>query len=278
MAIIFTAALIWILTLGQKAKREYFSFPLMLFCLWALGSVFIHSYDVAILEHPALSRFQCFSLMSEGLIYILAGTALFISVIKYSGSSWPIWAILAVLSVPWVYEAAKWGRISPILALVGATCAYLLIKRHIWLLIGTALVSGILTVLNWPWVVMKFSCRPVIWARMVEQIKEHPIVGQGFTHYLRGDMEPLSQYWGGVYRHNDFLSIASYLGIPALIFLTWFIIDCLKKIGPAVHLIPFLAIVILCCFQYTMFDPLKAAICLTAGALCIKQSQKGEAR
>ena len=162
------------------------------------------------------------------------------------------------------------------------------------------IASGLMGVMLFhKWIAMKFLVRPFIWGQLFknmfynQNIDWSPflgdkipvaikpwlsvLVGSGFSKTLDGNYTWVDRdVFGWVYRHNDYLSLGSYAGAIALGLLIWFLVRSIKLIGVRPVLILFMAILIQCFFQLTMFELDKACICLVLGTLCIAESYKKE--
>lgn len=98
------------------------------------------------------------------------------------------------------------------------------------------------------------------------------IFGKGFSDYLDPEYTWVDKdVFGWSYKQNDYFYLAEALGPIVLIFLGWFIVDSLRKIGIQPALILFIAVILTCFFQLTMFFPWKAGICLMVSAIAIQE-------
>lgn len=263
------------ISIGLKPLREYKSIPLMLLSLWAFAGVFIHS--LLIVPDSITSRYLNMYLMSEGFIYILFGSLFVMTIIKYSKSTWFYIIPISIAMIPLLKEFRAANSMTFVGSIIASVFIYLLLKKR-FILSGLACIVGSLfAFLNWKWILMKFSCRPLVWKQLLIEITKHPFVGSGFDKGLK---HPEGMIWieqgmyGWIFRHNDYLSIGAYLGVLATILIVWFVIDALWKIKNRAVLIPFLAISIMCFFQMTMFHIPRAGVYILIGALCIKQVTK----
>jgi len=277
---VFYSLFIICVTLFLKPKRQYTSIPLALLTLWSFAMIFVHN-NITVVNNSIVNRYFNIAIMYEGFIYLFVGVLLFRSIIIYSKQ--PMWILLClpISIIPLIKDSLYMGSMSMIAAIVVSCIIYLFINRRmVWVNI-LMLLSVITSVIIWKWIALKFVCRPYAWVELLRNIKEHPFVGSGFNHTLLPD----NMIWvkkigtvtyGWIWAHNDYLNLASYLGVITLIFMAWFITETLKRIGKTVYLIPFLTIVIASCFQITMFFPDKAAICIVVAAVCITKTYKGE--
>jgi len=264
----------------MKPKRNYVSIPLGLLLIWSLAMVFCHN-KINVVPNSIINYYFNVSIMFEGFIYMLCGIALFYSIVRYSKNPKFIFLLLPVAFYPITKNHIYGGRITIPAAFFISLIIYLFLNRKIIIASLLSLVSVITAISIWPWVQMKFACRPYVWIELLKQIKDHPFVGSGFNHTLYPDnmmwvREINSTTYGWIYRHNDFLSIGAYLGIIASVFIIWFVIENFKRIGISIYLIPFLTIVLTSFFQMTLFLPTMAAICIVIVAICIKETQKGD--
>ena len=262
------------LTIGMKPKRNYRSLPLSLLALWSFMCVFVHSTEI--INVPIANTYINASLMFEGFIYILFGSLFIQAVVNYSSNVQRLWWLLPIAMIPWIKEMMI-GRITVVAAFMIAWGIYMILKKRWVVPVALFLSAALFAYINWEWVVMKMDCRPEVWSYLCKDIARHPVIGEGFSKYLWGNMKWCSyKGYGWLYRHNDYLGIGAYLGIPAMLFVLWFVVDTIKRIKVRLLLIPFLTIVIACFFQMIMFFPGKGAICLVIAAIVITGTYKEE--
>lgn len=281
----------------------------MLLMVWSLINVFLHN-DASLLQGNNFVNYHFnISLMFEGFIYVFCGCLFVITVVRHATNIRFIWLLIPFAFIPWIRDMQYMGSMTPMLSLGLATTIYLFLKkRFIW---GILCVSGGISIilLNLKWVLMKFGCRPFVWGQLLRDMFYHPtkalgttvidqgvqfapflerfvavhnlprpwfasLIGRGFSRYLMGEYTWVDKdVYGWVYNQNDLLHLGMCLGPLALIFALWFIIKTMKGIGLRLELIPFLAIMIACSFQLTMFTPEKAGICLIIGTLCMSKKE-----
>lgn len=270
---VFYSLFLWIATMVRKPLREYYNLPLVMFTLWALVSVFIHSYIIK--EDSVTFRYINFNLLAEGFIYILSGTILFMVCMRYLKSS--KWFILLCL-IPFVkeYFIIDRLRVTPLFAFGISFLIYFIYKKKWGIVSLMCLVSGLFIPMK-DRILSCFSTRPFVIKELLNQIKLHPLVGSGFNKGLNPDhmvyIHENATHW--IFRHNDYMSICSYLGIPALILIIWFSIECLVK-SKGVYKFIVLGTIFLCLFQMTMFDTVKAVSCIILLSVCLLESLKKE--
>lgn len=271
------------ISIGLKPMRSYRSIPLMFLTLWAFAGIFIHSFIIPC-EESIVRRYISMYLMSEGFIYILFGSLFISIVVKHSKNIRIFYLLIPISMIPLLQKAAIGVSMTFVFSIAVSVIIYLFIKKgnlllipnFIWgfLLIG---ISSIFALINWPYIMMKWTARPYVWKQLIKEIIEHPFVGSGFYHGLGHPDHMIDvEIYGWLWRHNDWLSLGAYLGAAALIFIVWFYSKSIRKIGIRPALIPMLIIGIMSCFQITMFSYDKASVYLLMGALCISQSYKKE--
>lgn len=308
--LVFYTVFLVIISICMKPKREYRSLPLALLALWSLANVFIHSF--AIYPISASSLYPNFYLMVEGFLYILFGILFLRTVIIYSTNLRYIYFLIPITIIPWYTRLIYVGSTTPVAALgLGIVIYLFLAKRFIWGAICS--IMGIVAVwLNWSWICMKFTCRPMVWHQLIINMFYRPVrmidtdiidpgielspflerffnnifpnfattikpwlaglFGGGFSQYLSGEYIWVDKdKFGWIYRHNDYWHLAECLGPITLVFVIWFIISSLRTIGMQPVLILFMAVILICFFQLTMFIPDRAGIYLMIGAICITE-------
>lgn len=275
-SVIFIFGIIFLmcLSLGIKPRDNYSSKSLLLASLLSFVGIFVHSFEIV--PNSALNKFFNVSLMFEGFIYLFFGIYLLFLIINFSKCRWLYWAAIALSLLRFVPDCYTQGRVSFLLSFVIAFFIWLIINGKIKFAACVIAVGLIFTLFNWDWIVMKFRCRPFVWLQLVKDILRHPFIGEGYCKYLWGNMNWIKEgNFGWLYRHNDYLSLAAYIGSPVLPFLGCFLASSIKRIGRSASLIPFLTIAILCFFQMTMFYPDKAAVCLFVVGISLKVKTGG---
>lgn len=266
-----------LLTLSMKPKRNYISFPLMLIAIWAMIGIFLHNRVVIYPKNSFMNSYFVLSTMFEGAIYVVAGVLLLNSIVRYSSNLKFVWMLMPFASIFIFSHMVRGGSMTILFAVAVSLLIYAFLKKRFALAVSSLLLGIGMFALNYPWVLMKWETRPLVWQQLIKGIKSHPFVGNGFCEYLWGNMtwiEP--DKFGWAYRHNDYLSIGGYLGIPALIFAAWFVIDTCLKIRIRPLLIVFMAIAITCFFQMTMFYPDRGMLCLLMTGICLSEAIKKE--
>ena len=278
MFFVFYSIFILILTFFMKPKRDYISIPLVLLVLWSFIGIFIHN-KIKIVPDAFINQWFVISIMFEGFIYILAGFLLFRSIVNYSTNLKFIFLLLPVFAVPLVKVYSFGGRITIPTAFLVSVVIWLFVNKKYILSLALGFAGAFTAFSMWPWIQVKFACRPYVWKELLRQITEHPFVGSGFDHRLTVDnmvwvREINGTVFGWIYRHCDPLSLAAYLGIASLAFLTWLIIETIFKTRKTIYLIPILTMVLAACFQMTFFESSKAAIGIVLLGICVKETYK----
>ena len=264
----------------MKPKREFNSLPLALFVLWSFFMIFVHN-KIQIVPGNFMNQWLNMSIMFEGFIYILFGYLFIRNIVIYSSNLKFIFLLLPFALIPTIKIYTIGGQMTIYMALILSVIIYLFLKRKNTIAIILSIMSATEVIGLWPYVVKKFSCRPVVWHQLFLEIHKHPFIGSGFNHTL----QPNNMIWvnyignvnyGWIFRHNDLLSIGAYLGAVVILFLVWFIAESLVRIGKTIYIIPFLTIALASFFQLILFDPVKGAICLTLIGVCLKETYKGE--
>ncbi len=304
--IVFYIAFIVALSIGMKPKRQYKSLPLTLLVIWSAISVFIHSFDI----YPFVARYPNYYLMVEGFLYIFLGALFIRTVIIYSTNLKFVYFLFPIAILPWYTGLVRTGSTTPIAALGASIVAYLFLSKRFKAGILIAIPGLIIAFLHRSWIFMKFSCRPLIWGQLAKNMFYHPVRKEGneiidvgiqlspflekvFDKYIPENIQPwfatlfgsgFSQYVGGNYtwvdkdnygwlfRQNDYLALGEYLGPVAFVFVMWFVIESLVKIGARLPIIGFMTVALVCFAQQTMFIPGKAGIYLMIGVVCLANS------
>jgi len=212
-------------------------------------------------------------LLSEGFIYILFGSLFILTVVKYSKNTRIFYILIPLGLIPF-FKQVKIAENVTFFASIGVSLIIYLILRRKWLYASILANLGlIIAFFNWPLIQSKWPARPLVWGQLIKEIWLKKIVGSGFYHGLEhpNEMIWVSQgNYGWLWRHNDYLSIGAYLGIPAMIFIIWFLFSTIKKIHIRLALIPILIIAIMSFFQMNMFKVERAGTFLLIGALCLR--------
>jgi len=268
---IFYIIFLTCISIGIKPKREYHSLPLMCLSIWAFIGVFIHSFVIC--EESITMKYLNMYLLSEGFIYILFGSLFILTVVKYSKNTRIFYILIPLGLIPF-FKQVKIAENVTFFASIGVSLIIYLILRRKWLYASILANLGlIIAFFNWPLIQSKWPARPLVWGQLIKEIWLKKIVGSGFYHGLEhpNEMIWVSQgNYGWLWRHNDYLSIGAYLGIPAMIFIIWFLFSTIKKIHIRLALIPILIIAIMSFFQMNMFKVERAGTFLLIGALCLR--------
>jgi hypothetical protein len=270
--LVFFSAYLCSLTLMLKPNREWKSTGLSLFVIWSFLSLFKHSWMVN--TSSVVYKWINFSLMSEGFIYILFGAFLLKNIVNYSRNIKLLYLLLPIAMIPWIKVMLFHGQVSPILGLAIAFIIYLIMKKEYLVAILLTLPVIIGCCIKHEWIAMKWACRPYVWIELLRQMQEHPFVGSGFNKFLTPDnltwiRQIGAVVYGWIYRHNDYLSIAAFIGTPVLLTIGLFITEVFNRLKKNWLVVPFMAIVIMCFFQITMFSSEKAFLLITGTALLI---------
>jgi hypothetical protein len=218
--------------------------------------------------------------MSEGFIYIFFGVLLFKTIAEYGRNLKLLYLTVPLSLIPTISFMLYHGQVSIVMAFVLAGIIYLLFTKRfkfaailtfLFLLLGAFIHFGDARLNLYQWVYMKFACRPYVWIELGKQILEHPLVGSGFNKSLDLDnMVWIRQIgavvYGFLWRHNDYLSITAFLGLPILLPIVMVLRGLFIRFKSFAYIAPFMAFCICSFFQMTMFQPEKALpiIVLTA--------------
>lgn len=267
------------LTVAMQQKREYKSFPLFILLGASFISLFAHN-DLNIVPDCIINSYFNTAIMFEGFIFVFIGVFLLRAIISYSTNKNFILAMSIFSLISFFSKTVYCGRITFPFAFLVSCVVFFLVKRFYLIAALLTAVSLVAAFCMREWIVLKFTCRPYVWAQLLREIRNHPIVGNGFNNTLYPDnMIWVSKIgdvvYGWLFRYNDFLSIGAYLGVMALLAVIWFTAVSMRQIGVSWYLIPFLTVVIGCFFQTAFFQSDTASVCLVTGAACLI---KGEVR
>ncbi len=306
---VFYTMFLLMLSFGMKAKREYNSKPLMLLALWSFLGLFIHSFvlsprQVTYSWKVVYLTAEGFIYILFGIIFILtvvrystnpkfvyffipAGMIVLIPGMQRVGSSTMIVALgLSTIIYLFIAKRLLWGMIASVLGILAVifNWSWLCFKFRsrpvaIYQLFinmfhnptryeGAEMVDP--GVQLSPWVEGFFKSH----ASWLLKFKAYfsTLFGSGFDQYLNQDYKwvTLGDFkYGWVHKHNDYLNLANCLGPIVLIFLAWFIVESLRTIGIRPVIILFMAVALTSMSQLTLYDPAKAAVCLTITALTL---------
>jgi len=260
-----------------KEKRHYQNIWLTLILLWSFAGVFIHSFYIY--KGSITMRYLNLYLLSEGFIYILFGVLFFVTVIRYSTNIRFVYLLSPILLIPWIKDHsmqffADYGRHTLIVSFLLSVLIYLFLRKKYKFLSVIILFLTVLLFFKFDVIRSRFLCRPYVFEYLIKSIINHPFVGAGFNKGLAPDNAIFGGYWGGVYKHNDYLSIGAYLGLPIVFFIIMFVRRTIRDIKLSIWLIPFLTIAIMSFFQMTMFDIAKAVSCVFITILCVLRAYK----
>lgn len=291
-------------------KRRFHSFPLGAIILWALLGLFLHHFEIYPISFT--SKWPNYYLMAEGFLYILFGSLFIKTVIEHSTNLLYIYVLIPIIFIPWYKGLFYLGSVTPLAAICVSTVIFLFITRRFLIASIISLAGVVGAILNWPWICLKFACRPLIWGQLFKNMFYHAIkregntiidvgielspffqrfidkyipekfqpwlasiYGSGFSEYLGREYTWVDKdKFGWAFRQNDFLALGECLGPIVFVLIIWFVAESLIRIGRRPALIGFLTIVLVCAFQQTMFFPGKAGICLLIGTVCLCQGIK----
>ncbi|MFA6067531.1 MAG: hypothetical protein WC810_03020 [Janthinobacterium sp.] len=261
------------LTLVTKPIRNYKSIPLTLFVLWALVSIFLHN-ELKLVPGSIMNQYFNSMIIFEGFLYMFCGAMVIKLIITYARNLKFLYLLLPFAIIP-IAKIMLLGKcMTIVLAFCVSMIVYLfMIKRRVLASIG-AMAGMFMVIGNWQWLCMKWQARPAAWLCMLENIRDHPFIGNGFCKFVNGNL-----IWakmnklGWIWRHNDYLSIWDSLGIIAIISVVWFLICSFIRIGRHPSIILFITIIITCFFQMTMLFADRGVICLIIISLCLWHSE-----
>jgi hypothetical protein len=278
--IYFTFFSIFLIILSQSCKQfKTVKSPwITLLLLWSFISVFIHSWSLT--QGSVIYRWVNFSLMSEGFIYILFGVLLFKTIAEYGRNLRLLYITIPLSLIPTMRFMAHHGQVSMVMAFAISSILYLIFTKRVrfaviltllLFVVGFLLRFGGDNLNLYQWFIMKFTCRPYVWVELCRQIAEHPFIGSGYNKLLLPDdmvwVREISKVtYGWLWRHNDYLSISAFIGLPVLLPIVMILKGIFIRLQRFAYIIPFTAFCICPLFQITMFQVEKALpiIVLTA--------------
>lgn len=274
---VFYTLFLLCLTFVLKPEREYKNFWLGVLAIWALGSVFIHSFFLS--KESITFQYKNMYLMSEGFIYILAGILFLTILIRYSTNLKFLFLLSPLLLKPWIFDFSKDSHLTPFVALYLSILIYSLIKKKNY---ASSILfwSGLfIFTIKHNFIITKFRFKIPVMKELLDQITRHPIVGNGFNEsfspYNKMILIPNQQFqW--FWRYNDFLNLGSQLGAIALILSVLFALSTLKNIKSGFYLILAITMLLIMSSQSIMFFTDKATTCLLLIGLIILSSYKKE--
>lgn len=290
------AILLVVIGFNQNQKRSFNGSSLVLLGLIGLIALFLHSFQVPQNVRGLSFQYLNFYLQHEGFSYIFFSSLLFYIVVTKATNIRLLVFSLPVISILWIKQMLFFKQFTPILALGVGIFFYLVYrKKYKWSILIALLALNVIA-WKYPWITMKFKCRPYVWKELIEYIKHPPfigsvfienyrnsslsfIVGSGYNKLVIPDNLIVIKAWGNtwLYRHNDILSLMSYIGVFALIPIVLFVKELFVRFRPKWYIIPLVAVITLCSFQITFIYPERVAIILLGLSWCyVESDNKGE--
>lgn len=264
---IFYSLFLFIISLSIEQKRKFISKSLVLLIILNMFNMFIHSYTIP--EKSIVLKYFNMYILSEGFIYLLSGALFLVTVIKYLSNIKLMYILFPIALFPWIKELIH-PRISILLSALLSFLIYSVIKRKFKVCIFILLLLSFICIKYNSHFYCRNNQRCFVANKLVEDIKNHPIIGTGYIKTINPEYCVFKPSYGWVYRHNDFLSFAAYQGIPSLILLIIFLYSIFKIIGLNVYSFIILTFVFTCFMQATMFvDIRKALVILFITGWCI---------
>jgi len=253
-------------------RRKFNGGSLAILCVMGFTTMFFHSYYVNV--KSITFQYLNFYLMMEGLLYILFTCILFYTVTTKSKNIRLLLFTLPFCLKLWIPKIIFHGQFTPVMSLCLAVFIYMVIKKKWSTATLMAAVALVILGTHKDWALMKFACRPHIWGELIEFIKNPPFlggylpvqirdhwlacfVGSGFNKLLVPDNLLIVSTWGNtwLFRHNDFLSLAAYIGVLSLIPICMFIRELAVAFRRSKALIFLMAACFLSFFQITFIHP-----------------------
>jgi hypothetical protein len=209
-----------------------------------------------------------YCLMSEGFIYLFFSIWFLRTVSTHSVNLRWLWFTIPFAIYPIVVFMLRTRQMSFLLSFALATLIYLIMTKRYKIYIVALIFTIVLVISKYQWILFKWNCRPYSWIELGRQIMEHPFVGTGYNKTLIPDnMMWIRQIgnvvYGWLWRQNDYLSIASFLGLPILIPIAMFLKDLFMRFRKFAYVVLFMAFCLTSFMQITMFVPEKALIVIT---------------
>jgi len=170
--LVFYIIFLLALTFMMRPKREYKSFPLSLLTIWAILGLFIHSYDISF--KSLTYNWKIYSLMMEGLLYVLFGIIFIRIAVKYSTNLKFVFLLAPFAIKPFLTGWFYFGKSTYIMAFGLSVIIYLFLTRKFKLVIPTSLLGIGIIIHKWAWLSMKFRCRPYVWYQLFLNMFYHP--------------------------------------------------------------------------------------------------------
>lgn len=125
--LVYGSLTIWVISLGLKQRRHFGSLPLVLLTLWVMVNGALKSWR----KDPTFPEFINWSMMNEGMIYVIASAILIATIVRYSKTTWLYYVVIMSVIVGWfaTYVVPN-VRCSPIMACVVAVPIILIKARH----------------------------------------------------------------------------------------------------------------------------------------------------
>lgn len=255
--------LLFAFSMGREDTKGFVSPGLSFILFWSFVSIFLHGTSLP--TKSVMYNFINFSLMSEAFIYILAGILLLKTVIGKVVNIRLLYITIPIALIPIINKAVYFGQVTPIFAVLLAFFLYFIGRQKKIFVVLTSVVTLTILIMNFQWVAMKFNCRPYVNIELLKQIGESYWIGTGFNRFLTPDnlvwVRQIGNFeYGWLYRHNDFLSITAFMGVPILLGIIIFLKELFDRIRYTPWVVMFTAIILMCLFQITMFLPDKALI------------------
>ena len=267
------------LSMGIECKRKFKSVGASLILGWSLLSVYFHS--VGLNTQSLMFKYINFSLMAESFIYVLAAFLIVRTVVTKATNIRPLLITIPIALAPLVSKMIYFGQMTPLFSVLLAFVFLLGWKKKYAVQVFVVVVGLIIFILNYNWIAMKFNCRPYVMIELSRQIMDNTLVGTGFNRFLTPDnlvwvREIGGLEYGWLYRHNDFLSITAFSGLPILVGIGVFMRELWVAVRGSIYTVAYLTIALTCFFQITMFLPDRALIVLLTICLMYCEAHNGK--
>ena len=258
---VYGIIVLWCIDLIIPKKRNYHSIELGILLLLGLANIFLNGYKINVAS--VIMDYLNIAIMSNGLIFLLAGTIFIKIFVERVNNEKIIFYSLPFAFLPWIMQNS--GRLTLPFSLIMAVLIYFLLNKK-WIYFSLfSLTTIIFSILKWKMIIYKWTCRPIVWIDMLHKIKLHPFIGKGFNKTLLPPNIMWVDYknYGWLFEHNDYLALGMALGIIPVILIAIFLLRTYLKIYKEKISILFLMVVICCFFQSTMFNTYHATLFLT---------------
>ena len=180
--------------------------------------------------------------------------------------AWSLWHPLVLVPA---WHLCQLPSYSALAAVCLTSLVLLIVHRQWWWAMVLTGLAGLVALCQWPILVARWACRPLVWAVSWREWLQHPWLGWGMDTSIQSPMVTTPSGW--FYRHQDFLALCRDYGVVAGLAILATLWQLWRGATETQRWLLGLLVLVMSVQTQAVFPRMMAFLCVIVGACAIRE-------